>query len=142
VLVAPNPDAYTELAKFQVLSAYCWNRTVISNGRLYARNSALSSEIVALDVATVLGVPTFDLAADLTPDGSQVRITLRPIGGGVFDSSHAAKIEVLAALDLTTSATTWTALPQTFTLSSGTLITEIPLGAENVRYLVAREKAN
>ena len=46
VLVVANPLAYTETAKFKILDRYCWNRPVLSNGRIYARNSSVNSEIL------------------------------------------------------------------------------------------------
>src|SRR6185436_7308800 len=65
VLVQPNPAAYTETDKFQILSTYCWNRPVLSDGRIYARNSSVNSEIVALDVSLPVAValPPLSIAA-------------------------------------------------------------------------------
>lgn len=137
VLVAPNPNAYTEIAKFQTLSSYCWNRPVISNGRLYARNSSLNSEIVALDVSVAVAFPNFKIAAEVNPDGSRLKLTFQPINGA-FDSAHLTRLELLTAAEL---QTTWTPLTQTFTLNNGSLVTEIPIGTELTRYFTAREKA-
>ena len=47
VLVKATPTAYTEVARTQLFSGKCWTMAVISNGRLYARNT---KEGVCLDV--------------------------------------------------------------------------------------------
>jgi outer membrane protein assembly factor BamB len=52
VLLEPNPEAYTEIARYQALSGTSWNHPAFSNGRIYARSS---SQIVALNVAAALG---------------------------------------------------------------------------------------
>ncbi len=51
VLVEPNPDAYTEIARISVLAGHSWNVPAISNGRIYARST---TEAVCLDVATAM----------------------------------------------------------------------------------------
>lgn len=62
VVVRPNVASYIELAKFKVLTEYCWNHPTLSNGRLYVRNSSLASQLVALDVKAPLPpLPPFGL---------------------------------------------------------------------------------
>jgi len=48
VLVEAKPDAYKEIARAQPLGGKCWTMPVVSNGRVYARNT---KEGVCLDVA-------------------------------------------------------------------------------------------
>ena len=138
VLVQPNPAAYTEIAKFQTLPAYCWNRPTLSNGRLYIRNSATASEIMALDLSLPTTIPTFGMGAELTPDRARLKLTLRPTTGA-FDPSDTANIEILTATD---PSSIWSILPQTFTIVDGALITEISLTTDPTRYFHAREKTN
>jgi len=37
VLVDPQPSGYKELARMQAVDGKCWNRPVVSGGRIYAR---------------------------------------------------------------------------------------------------------
>ncbi len=48
VLVEAKPDAYKEIARAQPLGGKCWTMPVVSNGRIYARNT---KEGICLDVA-------------------------------------------------------------------------------------------
>lgn len=48
VLVEATPQSYKEIARCQVFGGQCWTMPVISNGRIYARNT---KEGVCLDVA-------------------------------------------------------------------------------------------
>jgi outer membrane protein assembly factor BamB len=49
VLVEATPNAYTEIARANVLSGKCWSTPIVSNGRIYARST---KEGVCLDVST------------------------------------------------------------------------------------------
>ncbi len=48
VLIDPQPAAYKELARADILDGKCWTTPVISNGRIYARST---KEAVCLDVS-------------------------------------------------------------------------------------------
>jgi outer membrane protein assembly factor BamB len=48
VLVEATPQSYKEIARCQVFGGQCWTMPVVSNGRIYARNT---KEGVCLDVA-------------------------------------------------------------------------------------------
>jgi len=48
VLIEATPQSYKEIARCQVFGGQCWTMPVISNGRIYARNT---KEGVCLDVA-------------------------------------------------------------------------------------------
>jgi outer membrane protein assembly factor BamB len=48
VLVGANPDAYKEVARAQIIGGKCWTMPVVSNGRIYERNT---KEGVCLDVS-------------------------------------------------------------------------------------------
>ena len=48
VVIDTNPDAYTELARADVLDGKCWGSPVVSDGRVYARST---KEAVCLDVS-------------------------------------------------------------------------------------------
>ena len=141
VLVQPNPDAYTELAKFKVLDLYCWNHVALSNGRIYARNSSLNSEIVALEVSVTLEpLPGLGLTAELTADGHGVKLTVRALDNTSLDTGHAGRLDLQSTTDLAIPPDQWSALDQTFTVTNGTLVTEVPFAGEQSRFLRVREK--
>ena len=48
VVIDTNPEAYTELARADVLDGKCWGSPVVSDGRVYARST---KEAVCLDVS-------------------------------------------------------------------------------------------
>lgn len=141
VLVQPNPAAYTETARFKALNLYSWNHMALANGRLYARNSSLNSEIVALDVADALSpLPAMKLAAERIPDTTNLRITARALDGFSLDSSHAQRIELTSSFALSLPPAQWTAIPVSFAVNAGALVAELPLGSEAARFLRLRER--
>ena len=48
VMAEATPEAYRELGRAEVLTGYCWTMPVLSDGRLYCRNS--NGDLVCLDV--------------------------------------------------------------------------------------------
>ncbi|MCI0538977.1 MAG: PQQ-like beta-propeller repeat protein [Verrucomicrobiales bacterium] len=139
VLVQADPSTYTELAKMQVLNFFSWNHVALSNGRIYARNSAVSPEIVALEVgAAVAPLPAIGLAAERTADGGAVKLIVRAVDGTNLDSSHVARLEVQSTPAIAPPGQ-WSALNQTFSVTAGMLITEIQIGADS-RFLRIGEK--
>ena len=49
VIVEATPSAYKEIAAAKVLDGRCWTMPVLSNGRIYVRNS--DGHLVSLNVA-------------------------------------------------------------------------------------------
>jgi len=47
VLIDPQPAAYKELARADVLEGKCWSTPILANGRIYARST---TEAVCLEV--------------------------------------------------------------------------------------------
>ena len=43
VLIQPNPQKYTELARFQAVSGKCWSTPTISDGRIYVRSTTVGA---------------------------------------------------------------------------------------------------
>jgi outer membrane protein assembly factor BamB len=142
VLVAPNPEAYTETSKFKVLSLYCWNRPVLSNGRIYARNSSANSEIVALDVSlpsVQIPVPPLSIAAS-TLDGITVDLLVQASNGTQLNTDHAKRIELIYSSDVQAAAASWLKLDEQLTVTGQALQARIPLLLERARFIKAREK--
>jgi outer membrane protein assembly factor BamB len=140
VLVQTNPAAYTETAKFKLLSLYCWNRPVLANGRIYARNSAVNSEIVALDVSLAsLPLPPLSIAAS-TADGVTVDLLVQATNGSPLNADHANRVELIYANDVQAAAATWITLGEKLTATDQVLRAKVPLLPEQTRFIKVREK--
>jgi outer membrane protein assembly factor BamB len=123
VLVAPNPDTYTEIARFRALTGKCWNNAAVSNGRIYVRST---TEAVCLDVA-VPAPPPLRLNPVLLNDGSVFRLFIANDDGSAIDTNRAAKIGVFATEYLAAFAN-WTLLTNSSALTNGQLRFDDPEG--------------
>ena len=140
VLVAMNPVAYTETAKFKVLSLYCWNRPVLSNGRIYARNSAPNSEILALDVSLPSGaLPLLSIAAARV-DGATVDLSIESTTGVPLNTDHANRVELIYSSDVQAATASWIRLDEPLTVTGQGLRARVPLLPERARFIRIREK--
>ncbi len=140
VLVEPNPSAYTEIDRFQVLSRYCWNRPVLANGRIYARNSAASSEIIALDVSVAAAaLPPLSIAASKGDDAT-LDLLVQSTTGVPLNAEHANRVELIYSGDVLAALTNWTKLDEPFTATNQALRTRVPLLPEQMRFLKIRVK--
>lgn len=140
VLVEMNPTAYTETAKFKALDLYCWNRPVLSNGRIYARNSAANSEILALDVSVPSGgLPPLSIAAARV-DGATVELMVQSTTGAALGADDANRIELIYSSDVQTAAASWIRLDEPLTVSGQGLRARVPVLSEGARFIRVREK--
>jgi outer membrane protein assembly factor BamB len=140
VLVEPNPLAYTETAKFNILSLYCWNRPVLSNGRIYARNSAVNSEIVALDVSLPsVALPPLSIAASVL-DEATVDLLIQSTTGVPLNPDHANRVELIYSSDVQTAAVSWITLDQALTATDQGFRAQVPLLQERARFIKVRVK--
>ena len=138
VLVETNPLAYTETTKFKILERYCWNRPVLSNGRIYARNSSVNSEIVALDVAVAsVTVPPLSIAASTT-DGLTVDLLVQPTTGEPLNTDHAKRVDLIYSSDVQTATANWVKLDLPLILTNQVLRARIPLPSERTRFIRVR----
>ena len=140
VLVQPNPEAYTETDRFKILSRYCWNRPVLANGRIYARNSAVDSEILAVDVALPsVAVPPVSVSASIA-NPSTVELLVRSTTGLPLDTNHVSQLELLYSIDVQTASPNWITLGQNLTVTDQGLRVEVPLLSEQSRFFKVRVK--
>jgi outer membrane protein assembly factor BamB len=141
VLVQPNPEAYTEVARLKVLNRYCWNHATLAGGRIYARNtSATSPEIVALDVGSgVAPLPSVGMAARRGPD-QQLQLVVSARDGSALDPAHASRLEMLSTFQLTSPLPEWSVVQGSLQPVNGSYLLEIPLGQEPARFLQLRNK--
>lgn len=140
VLVETNPLAYTETARLKVLSLYCWNRPVLSNGRIYARNSAVDAEIVALDVSLpTAALPPLAIAA-LKVGDAFVELSVQSTTGAPLDANHANRVELIYSSDIHAVEADWSTLTEPIAAIDQVLRTRVPLLAERARFIKVREK--
>jgi outer membrane protein assembly factor BamB len=129
VLVAPNPDVYTERARFRPLTGKCWNVPAVSNGRIYVRSTL---EAVCVDVA-LAAEPRLSLLTSPAIDGGGFRLTVTTEDGSPLDADRAASIEVQTAPDLSANTNPWTRLTNGIVLTNGQLHFLDPDGLDQPR---------
>jgi hypothetical protein len=118
VLVQPNPNAYTELARYQAFNfsssapGKCWNNPSFSNGRIYAHST---SGGIALDVSTA---PPLKLLSPQVLSSTQLQLVVSTADGTPIDSNRLAKVEVHATNQLGASPATWPLLTNPLVLTS------------------------
>jgi outer membrane protein assembly factor BamB len=140
VLVETNPLLYTETAKFQILDRYCWNRPVLSDGRIYARNSSVNSEILALDVSLpTVPLPPLSIAASTT-DGATVDLLIQSTTGVPLNADHGNRVELVYSSDVQIAMANWIKLDQPLTVTNQVLRARIPLLSEGTRFIKVRVK--
>lgn len=143
VLVEMNPEAYTETDKFKILSLYCWNRPVLANGRIYARNSSVASQIVALDVSLPSSIPDplppLSIAA-VQVDGAMVDLSIQSIAGVPLNTDHANRLELIYSSDVQAAAANWLKLEEPLNVAGQGLQARVPLLPDRARFIRVREK--
>ena len=140
VLVQPNPQAYTETARFKILSLYCWNRPVLANGRIYARNSSASSEIVALDVSVPsVALPPLSVGAAKAA-ADRLNIVVQSTTSVPLNPEHANRIEVIYSSDVRAADSSWFPLDAALTPINQSLQVQVPLLPDQARFFRVREK--
>jgi len=138
VLVKPDPNAYTELARFTVFPNFdfdtnkCWNVPAVADGRIYARSTA---EAVCLDVS----VPPLKMLTPQFATGNRLQLWIGTATGAAIDSNRLATIEVRATTNLAIGASSWTRLTNTLVLTNGMVrVDNVDIGP--IRYYIAAEQ--
>lgn len=140
VLVEPNPDAYTEIARSKILSLYCWNRPVLSGGRIYARNSAVDSEVVALDVSPAqVPLPAVAIAASAGGMG-EIDISVHATKGEPLTADQATRLELVYSSDVAAATGNWIKLDEPLIPTTNGLRASIPLLPVEARFIRVRVK--
>lgn len=124
VLVQPDLDRYVERARYQALTAHCWNNPAFSNGRLYARSS---SEMVALDLAPeTQPLPPLEVSGELSP--GSLRLIVGGAAGEPLTAVDAARVEVQKTAAFIPGTTAWQPQTVAWTATNGVLETTLPTG--------------
>ncbi|MBI2928678.1 MAG: hypothetical protein HYY24_23695 [Verrucomicrobia bacterium] len=136
VLVKPDPQRYTQIARYQALNSKSWNGPAISNGRIYARST---KEGVCLEV-TPKPLPKLRLEPAFTrADGFHLLIGQED--GSPLDAARAANIAVFATDDLGSGPAGWSELTFAPILSDGRLRLDDPPGtAAPQRFFKAQDR--
>jgi hypothetical protein len=123
VLVAPNPDAYTELARYRAFQfsasvpGKCWNSPAFSDGRIYAHSTAGG---ICLDVS-VPAPPPLKLLSPKFLNSTQLELVVSTADGTPIDSNRLPKIEVRATNTLGAPLSTWPKLSNQLVLTTNGL---------------------
>jgi len=109
VLVRPNTNAYTELARFTAIPNYfgdtnkCWNAPAVSDGRLFVRSTAFVAAFDLSVPAMVMDSPHFSALG--------FEFTVRMASGAPIDSNRAAGLVVRASIDPALPLPQWSVVP-------------------------------
>jgi outer membrane protein assembly factor BamB len=129
VLLEPNPQAYTEIARYKALTGTAWNHPAFSNGRIYARSD---TQIVALDVAAAVEpLPGLQLSAAVPAESGRLKFRVVAADNSVLTASHAARLELQLAPVPGPTLPAWQTSPVSLIENAGGLEADLPLPAES-----------
>jgi hypothetical protein len=138
VLVQPNPNAYTQLARFRAIPNYndntnkCWNVPAVCDGRVYVRSMSYAA---AFDFS----VPDLKLDAPQQKPQNTFDLTVRTVDGTPVKSNRLPALEVRASTNLGLSPVQWTKLTHSLLLTNGVVrMTNVP-GSVSPQYFIVRE---
>jgi outer membrane protein assembly factor BamB len=145
VLIQPNPDAYTELARFQALPPFnalqsggpfnrAWNHPSVSEGRIYARSTAYGA---AFDLSPSL----LRMDRPAIADQRTVELTVRSTTAAPLSEQRVAGMTLHYATDPSEPVTTWPSWPGPWTLTNGVAACSLPWLGEDQSWFLIREPA-
>ena len=120
MLVKPNTNAYTEVARFQAIPNFnlntnrCWNAPAVSAGQVYVRSTSSAAAFDFSIPALKLDPPQF-VAAD------RLRLTFHTANGAPLDSNRLAALTIRVSTDPLQSLAQWSLLTNGLVLSNGTV---------------------
>lgn len=129
VLVASDPEVYTEQARFRPLTGKCWNVPAVSQGRIYVRSTL---EAVCVDVA-LAALPRLSLLTSPVVKGEGFWLRITTEDGSPIDPARATGIEVQTATDLGADSNVWTRLTNGIVLTNSALHVRSSEGFEDSR---------
>jgi len=139
VLVQPNTNAYTEVARFLAIPYYddftnkCWNTPAVCNGRVYVRSTACGA---CFDFS----MPDLKLDPPQPLAAGELRLTVRTVNGAPLDSNRLAGMEVLATTEIVQALTQWTPLTNQLVLTDGVVrIDSVNSGTQPRKFFIVSE---
>jgi outer membrane protein assembly factor BamB len=124
ILADPNPNAYTELARYRAFNisastpGKCWNNPVYSNGRIYARSTMGG---VCLDVSVAANFSPLKFLAPRILNGTEIELLVGTADGTPLDTSRLPGIEVRATDGLAVPFSSWPKLTNVLELTTNGL---------------------
>ena len=139
VLIQPNTNAYTEVARFLAIPNYddftnkCWNTPAVCDGRVYVRSTACGA---CFDFS----VPDLKLDPPQPLAAGELRLTVRTANGAPVDSNRLAGMEVRATTDIVQALTQWTQLTNRLVLTGGVVrIDSVNSGTQPRKFFIVSE---
>jgi outer membrane protein assembly factor BamB len=139
VLVQPNTNAYSEVARFLAIPNYndctnkCWNTPAVCNGRVYVRSTACGA---CFDFS----MPDLKLDPPQPLAAGELRLTVRTVNGAPVDSNRLAGIEVRASAEIVQALTQWTQLTNRLVLTDGVVrIDSVNSGTQPRKFFIVSE---
>jgi len=139
VLVQPNTNAYTEVARFLAIPYYddftnkCWNTPAVGDGRVYVRSTAWGA---CFDFS----MPDLKLDPPQPLATGELRLTVRTVNGAPVDSNRLAGIEVRASAEIVQALTQWTQLTNRLVLTDGVVrIDSVNSGTQPRKFFIVSE---
>lgn len=120
VLARPNPNAYTELGRFQAIPDYnsaankCWNAPAVADGRVYVRSTA---QLACFDLA----LPGLRLGPPQRQAGNRLLLTVQAVDGSPISSNRLAGLTLWGTTNVALPTRQWTRLTNAPALSNGTV---------------------
>lgn len=143
VLARPDPNAYTELARFQAIPNYdssssftnvCWNSPAVADGKVYIRSSQFGAMYD-------LSLPALKLDPPQVAADSTVNLTVRTATGSAVNANRMAGMEVRAGTNLALSPEAWPKLTNQLVLTNGmVVITNVDAALPHQYFIVAEPK--
>ena len=139
VLIEPNPNAYTEIARFTAFANYdaytnkCWNVAAVSDGKIFARSTA---EAVCLDVS----IPALRMLPPKLVTGTRLQLIVGTENGSPIDTGRLANIEIFHSPDIATEITHWTKVVAGLTLENGIITCEVEAHGAAAFYVVTEPR--
>ncbi len=139
VLIQPNTNAYTEVARFLAIPNYddftnkCWNTPAVCDGRVYVRSTACGA---CFDFS----MPDVKLDPPQPLATGGLRLTVRTVNGAPLDANRLAGMEVLATTNIVEALTQWTQLTNRLVLTDGVVrIDSVNSGTQPRRFFIVSE---
>jgi outer membrane protein assembly factor BamB len=138
VLSQPNPEGYTELARYQAFTftssapGKCWNAPAVADGRIYARGTRGG---MAIDVS----VPPLKMLTPQPMAGNRLQLWVGTTTGGAIATNRLAKMEIRATTNPALTLGNWTKLTNSLVLVGGQVrVDNVDSGP--TRYFIATEQ--
>ena len=140
VLVQPNTNAYTELARFTAIPNYfgdtnkCWNGPAVCDGRLFVRSTAY---VAAFD----LSIPPLLMDPPQFVGPGELALSIRTANGTPVTSNRLAGLEVHSSADIARPLIEWAPVRSPAVLTDGVVrVGPVPAGNQPRFFIVSEPR--